>query len=385
MVRRAEIFAAEMDFVASAVRIHFESRRGPRPKRRGTAHTMFPKFSARHLLLPPAIAVFLLGGCARQAEPAKVAEDAPAALAKPLLKIGVKLDWYPSPEHGGLFQALAKNYYRDAGLDVTINAGGPGPVPLPIVATGRMDFAIGRCDDLIIAVEQGLPLVIVCAQMEHDPQAVMFHEDGPVRTFRDLEGRSVMSNPGAHWVEYVQQHYGVHFNLIPMDFGIARFMSDKAFIQQCFITNEPYFAELHGAKTRALLIASGGYDPYRVVYTNRAFATSHPEAVRAFVAATIRGYTEYLNGDPSKARERIQAENPSQTDPIFDYGISAMKRYQLVAGDPSKGERMGLITPERMMALQQTLVEIKLLKETMPLEKFVSFDFLPPEATGSGR
>ncbi len=351
---------------------------------RGAAYPMFSKFPARHVLLPLVIGALFASGCGRQAEPAKVAEDTQAPAAKPLLKVGFKLDWYPSPEHGGFFQALAKGYYRDAGLDVTINAGGPGPVPLPIVSTGRMDMAIGRCDDLIIAVEQGLPLVVVCAQMEHDPQAVMVHEDGPVKSFMDLEGRSVMSNPGAHWVEYIQHRYGVHFNLIPMDYGIARFMTDKSFIQQCFITNEPYFAELHGAKTRALLISSGGYDPYRVIYANRAFATNHPDAVRAFVAATIRGYTEYLNGDSREARARIQVENPSQTDAIFDYGISAMKKFKLVEGDPAKGERMGLITPERMTALQTALVDLKLLEAPMPLERFVSFDFLPPAPAGPG-
>ena len=145
------------------------------------------------------------------------------------------------------------------------------------------------------------------AQMQHDPQAIMMHEDGAVKSFKDLDGRSVMSGPGAHWTAFVQKHYGVNFNVIPTDYGIARFMADRDFVQQCFITNEPYFAEKNGAKVRCLLIADAGYDPYRVIFTSKAFARDHPEAVRAFVACTIRGWHDFLYGDASGARARIQA------------------------------------------------------------------------------
>jgi hypothetical protein len=69
----------------------------------------------------------------------------------------------------------------------------------------------------------------------------------------------------------------------------------------------------------------------------------------------------------------------------MDYSISALKRYQLVEGDPAKGERMGLITPERMKAMLQTLVELKVLEAPIPLEKFVRFDFLPAGPAAGGK
>jgi NitT/TauT family transport system substrate-binding protein len=42
-----------------------------------------------------------------------------------LTKIVFQADWYPQPEHGGFYTALAKGYYKDEGLDVTIQPGGP--------------------------------------------------------------------------------------------------------------------------------------------------------------------------------------------------------------------------------------------------------------------
>jgi NitT/TauT family transport system substrate-binding protein len=167
--------------------------------------------------------------------------------------------------------------------------------------------------------------------------------------------------------------------VIPADYGLARFMADKNYIQQCFITNEPYFAEQNGAKVRTLLIADAGYDPYRVIYTSKAFARDHPEAVRAFMACTIRGWQDFLFGDASKGRARILAENPSQTAPLMDYSIAMMKKYRLIDGDPAKGDRMGLITPGRIRAVAQTLVDLKILDEQPALESYVSFDYLPAE------
>ena len=42
-----------------------------------------------------------------------------------LTKVVLQADWYPQPEHGGFYTALAKGYYKDEGLDVTILPGGP--------------------------------------------------------------------------------------------------------------------------------------------------------------------------------------------------------------------------------------------------------------------
>jgi NitT/TauT family transport system substrate-binding protein len=325
------------------------------------------------------LAVPLVAGCSRSPDSAKTVAQENPTTERHLLKVGFQLDWYPVAEDGGEYQALVKNYYRDAGLDVTIAPGGPGPHGIQMVATGRMQFSLGPCDDVILAVRQGAPLLIVGAHMQHNPQAVMVHDDSPVKAFRDLDGRSVMAVPGSAWPSYVEGHYGIKLNILPMDYGLARFMSDRNFIQQCFITSEPYDVEIHGAKVRTILIADAGYDPYRVIFTSKAFARDHPDAVRAFVAGTIRGWIDFLHGNDAEARARIQAENSSQSTALMDYTIATMKRYHLVGGDPAKGERMGLITPARMTALVHTLTELKILDVQMPLEKFVRFEFLPPE------
>jgi len=40
--------------------------------------------------------------------------------AEGLTPVKFLTDWMPQPEHGGFYQALAKGYYRDVGLDVKL-------------------------------------------------------------------------------------------------------------------------------------------------------------------------------------------------------------------------------------------------------------------------
>jgi len=329
------------------------------------------------------LSVVCAAGCSKSSDSTKTTAQADSQGGQQLLKVEFQLDWYPAPEHGGEYQALVKNYYRDAGLDVTITSGGPGSFGIQKTATGRVQFSMGPCDDVILAVRQGAPLLIVGAHMEHNPQAIMVHDESPVRSFKDLDGKSVTCLPGLTWEQFIMHHYGIKFNVVPEDYGLARFMADKSYIQQCFITSEPYYVELHGEKARALLIADSGYDPYRVIFTNRSFARDHPEAVRAFVACTIRGWNDFLHGDASEARARILSENAAQSPALMDYSIAAMKRYKLVEGDPAKGESTGQITAARVTALMQTLVDLKIIETLEPLENFISFDFLPAEARGA--
>jgi NitT/TauT family transport system substrate-binding protein len=319
-------------------------------------------------------------GCTRNSETTASSNgEGSAASAHLPMKVSFRLDWYPVVEDAGEYEALVKNYYRDAGIDVSILPGGPGAYGIREVASGHVQFGMGPCEDVIMAVHQGAPLIVVAAHMEHSPQAIMVHAESPVKSFKDLDGKSIMSVIGSSWPEYVQHRYGITFNLIPMDYGLARFMADPTFIQQCFITNEPYYAELHGAKVRTLLISDSGYDPYRVLFTSKAFAREHPQAVRAFVAETIHGWKEFLRGDEQQARERIQAENSGQSSDLMDFTIAMMKRYRLVGGDPAQGDRTGLITPGRISAVVDTLVDLKILEARLPLQDFVSFDFLPDD------
>src|ERR1700676_332452 len=57
-----------------------------------------------------------------------------------LLPVRLQADWYPQPEQGGYYTALAKGYYQAEGLDVTILPLGQYTSGLQVVSSSGAEF-----------------------------------------------------------------------------------------------------------------------------------------------------------------------------------------------------------------------------------------------------
>jgi len=286
-----------------------------------------------------------------------------------LTKVTLQTDWYAQPEHGGFYQALVKGYYQEAGLDVEIIPGGPNAMTVQKVAQGVADFSLGRSDQIIVAISRGVPLMIQGAIMQQDPQAIMFHKESGIKDFKDLDGKTIMAIPGSTFVRMLETTYDIQIDVIPMDFGMNRFLADKAFIQQCFITNEPFYVAREGANVGTLLLSDSGFSPYRVWYTSRGYARANPEIVAAFSKASIRGWKDYLAGDRSEADALISASNPKQTADFIDYVVNSMIENQLVIGDPGNGDTIGRLSEVRIQEQINQLNEIGALESEVDIEQ----------------
>lgn len=310
----------------------------------------------------------LIAGCSKKAE---------TAAAPGLTKVRFQTDWFPQPEHGGYYQALAKGYYAAEGLDVEILPGGPNAQVMSSVAVGRADLGMTNGDDVIAAVAGGVPIRMVGAEMQRDPQGVLFHQENPLHSLKDLEGKTLMAGAGSRWIQVVQKKLGVKFNLLPLVGDLARFMNDKTFVQQCFVTNEPFFARARGANVGALLIASDSYEPYRVMFTSRKFLAEHPDIVAKFVRASVKGWNDYLTGDPAPANAILAAKRSDLSPEFMAYSIKAMNDYKLVAGDPAKGEATGRLTAARLQKQIDILREVGVLDQPVKVEDVATFEFIP--------
>lgn len=293
-----------------------------------------------------------------------------------LRKVTLQTDWYAQAEHGGFYQALAEGYYEEVGLEVIIIPGGPNAMAAQKIATGKVEFSIGRADDLVLQASNGVPILIAGALMQHDPQALLVHEEGGVDSFEDLDGRSVMTTPGAAMVKYLEKRFDITIETMPVDYGMSRFLADKEFIQQCFITNEPYYIRKEGANPKTLLISDSGYDPCRVIYTSKSFARKNPETVKAFVAASVKGWKSYISGPREKANALISQSNPKMTEEFMAYSVAAMIENRLVSGNGDI-DRTGLIDPKRMQGLIDDLFELGIIENRITSSELAPSSFLP--------
>src|SRR5688572_17044970 len=212
-----------------------------------------------HLAILLALIALLGCGCARKDA------AAPKDVAKTTVprKIVLQTDWFPQAEHGGYYQAFAKGFYRDAGLDVDLWPGGPGAGIKLKVVRGDADFGMLRSDDLIMAAGVGMPFMIVAATMQHDAQGLMVHDSSPVKSFKDLDGRVVIGNVGMAYFPYLEKKFGITIQRRQNTYGLGEFLANPETVQQCLITSEPFFAAQNGRKVRTLALSSSGYDCYQ--------------------------------------------------------------------------------------------------------------------------
>jgi NitT/TauT family transport system substrate-binding protein len=297
---------------------------------------MKPRFS-RVSLYCFVVLFAVLAGCRSASRPQ----------ANGLTPVSLQLDWYPQPEHGGFYTAQLLGYYKAEGLDVTL-------VPLPQygsvaqqVASGKADFGLGSSDQVLEWNSNGLPLVAVAATMQHDPQAVMVHKNSPIHDLKDLEGHTVAAQTGATWLKYVISRYNLHqVRQIPSTLSVANFLADSNYVQQIFVTSEPFFAKQAGAEVRTLLISSSGYDPYRVQFTTRDFALRDPEVVTKFVRASIRGWQEYLR-NPGPTNAHLLKLNPALNAAQVAYTAQALHDGGFITGGDASGAQVGRMTAAR--------------------------------------
>ena len=314
--------------------------------------------------------VVLFGpGCSREEN---------AAPKSGLRKVSLQTDWFPQAEHGGFYQAVAKGFYREAGLDVTLLPGGPGAGINLKVAKGDADFGMNRSDDLILAASQGLPVLMVAAVLQQDSQVLLVHEASPVKTLDDLAGKTVTASVGMAWIPWLKKSRGIDFALRPQTYGLAGFMADPEAIQQGLVTNEPYVARQNGVAVRTLMISASGFDAYHAIFCRRELARAEPDVVRAFVAASVRGWRDYLENDPTPAHTLILKENAQMTPGLLEFSRGELILRKLVRGETTRGEAIGQIEQHRIARQIGMLQELKIIEHGLQAEAVATKEFLPP-------
>jgi ABC-type nitrate/sulfonate/bicarbonate transport system substrate-binding protein len=262
----------------------------------------------------------------------------PAASGEPEVReISMRLQWFPQYQFAGYIVAKTQGYYEDAGLDVTLNPGGPDMVPLPLVAGGSDQFGSTGADTVLIARERDIEVLALATWFQASPVGFMVHADSGISGPEDFAGRTV----GMFYGDNVETEYrallaaaGVDrdaINEVPGDFNLRPFLTRQVDVWPVYVTDQPNQARRQGAEVE--LIVARDYDVQLmgdVLFTTAAFARENPNTVQAFVEATLRGW-EYALANPSETVAIIAEYNPElnleqlqfeaeATIPLIQYG-----------------------------------------------------------------
>jgi NitT/TauT family transport system substrate-binding protein len=213
---------------------------------------------------------------------------------------------------------------------------------------------------------------------------LLIHAASSVHRFEDLQGKTIIARPEWAFLKYLQKKYGLTFSVIPQNFSVAAFLGNKEAIQQGYFIAEPYhIVKAGGQMPRFLSTWDAGFRSYAVLITNRKFSREHPNELRAFLRAYIRGWQDYVGGDPTPAHEALKRANATNTDEFMNFSRKMIIDERLVTGRDAGGgpAHIGQLDPARYATQIRQLEELGiLLKGKVTVAKAMTTEFLPKPA-----
>ena len=328
--------------------------------------TWLPSLTVASLM----IGLLLLPGCSGSDSSSTPASGEPGSSASKdtasatsdsdkLVKLKLRLNWFPEAEHGGYYAALVHGFFKAEGLDVEILKGGPGVPVREEVGIKRVEFGISNADQILIARAAEADIVGVFAPLQTSPRCIMVHKKSGIQDFDGLQNLTIALNENSSFGAFLKKHAPLKgCKFVPYKGSLARFVLEDDFAQQAYLFSEPFVASKNGSDPQNLMAADFGFNPYTsVLIVHRDTISDQPDIVRRFVAASRRGWEKYLS-EPSETNKHIQEQNPEMEQDILAFGAAELRPLCKTSGDTP----LGSMTRKRWSEISEMLVDLELIE-----------------------
>ena len=337
------------------------------------------KYSRLLALVLALVLTFSLVSCAKSSND----ENKPADEAKEII---VSLDWTPNTNHTGLYVALANGYYADAGLNVKIVQPPEGDA-IAACSSGQVQFAVGFQDLLLSAFTSETPMEVtaVAALLQHNTSCILSKKGAGMDTPKGLEGKQYLTWQSP--IELAMMKSVVEADC--GDFSKVEQIPDVPTDEARDVSANPnhaiwiYYgwgginAEVNNIEVDTFFFKDLNpvFDYYSpVLVANNQLIKDDPETVKAFLAATQKGY-EYAVSNPDEAAQiLIDSDDTGALDGREEL-VKASQRWladQYVADAP----KWGYIDPARWNAFYNWVADEKIIDEKLPENTGFTNDYL---------
>ncbi|WP_051013719.1 diguanylate cyclase domain-containing protein [Pararhodospirillum photometricum] len=299
----------------------------------------------------------------------------PLQAAQPVERVVLHLKWTHAFQFAGYYAAQSLGYYREAGLDVDIREALPGTDVVQAVVADEGHYGIGT-SSLLLARHAGHPVVALAVIFQHSPLVLVARSLFPGQTLHDLVGRRVMLEPQSEELLASLQKEGIApgtLTLLDHSFDPQDLMEGMVDAMSAYTTNELYYFERAGFPYLLFSPRTQGIDFYGdTLFTSEQEIDRHPARVRAFRAASLKGW-QYALSHPAQVIDMILARAPDSHERAF-YEYEAHQTAPLIRPDLVE---IGYMSPARWRHIADTYAEIGLLPPGLPLGGFL-YNATPP-------
>ncbi|HKF60827.1 MAG TPA: ABC transporter substrate-binding protein [Dongiaceae bacterium] len=303
-------------------------------------------------------------------------------------KVILRTNWLFYGSHAIFFLGIDKGYYQQNGIDVVVKQGNGSGNTVRLVANKDTTFAYASGVTMMKVAAQGAPIISVATIDATGTDAVIVNPDSGIKTFKDLEGKKVLTTAGAGvntLFPVAAQNAGADVSKIQLT-NVAESALISSYLQGLApaflggIDNAPAEIEANGGKPPIAFnyVDYGVYQPGYAIVANKDTVKDQPDMVGRFVKATLMA-TKAAKENPDEAINSLinwvastsDEKEKKQARQVLDVTLS------ILISPNNKEKRLGYNTPEDWAAALDALKKYTDFKTDMKPEEFYTNQFVP--------
>jgi ABC-type nitrate/sulfonate/bicarbonate transport system substrate-binding protein len=304
-----------------------------------------------------------LAACSSDKKSTTAAASGSSAAKASLGTLDFQLSWIKNVEFAAEYLADTNGYYAAEGFTgVNLMAGGPSVQQDAVVASGKAFVGISAPDIAAAAITNGAEIIVIGAQYQKNPFAVMSLASSPIKTPADMKGKKigVQSVNEPVWNAFLKANNidPSTINKIPAQFDPQPLVNGEADGWFSFVTNEPNLLKTKGVDTVTFLLNDFGYPLVSEVYiVGTQSLQKDRNKVKAILRADIKGWHDSIK-DPAAAPKLVVTKYGSDLGlDQAEQTLESKAQNQLVLTDETKAN--GLFTISDKL-LSETMATLKL-------------------------
>jgi NitT/TauT family transport system substrate-binding protein len=323
----------------------------------------------------------LLAACTSLATPQVNTSPTAATSANrnSLVHVRLPVGYIPNIQFAPLYVAIDKGYFKQAGLDVTLDYSTEID-NVTLVGTNNLQFAIASGDQILPARAQGIPVVYVMAWYQGYPVGIASKTAQGIKAPKDLAGKKIGIPilSGASYIGFraLLNAGGLtekDVSLETVGFNqVETLTTDREQAIVIYVTNEPIVLQSQGTTVNVLRVSDYIKLVSNGLITNETTIKDNPDLVKHMVQAILHGLQDTIN-NPDEAYQISKNYIPTlaQADPKVNQDIL------LASIDLWKTQRLGFSDPQAWQNMQKVQQDIGLLAKPLDINQAFTNQFIP--------
>jgi NitT/TauT family transport system substrate-binding protein len=297
--------------------------------------------------------------------------------------VSFRLNWYMGGAHAPFFLGKERGYYREAGIDLTINEGRGSANTAQVVAAGTDTFGLADSSSVMRLVSKDAPIRTVMSLLNTSSFGVISLEEAGIRVPKDLEGKKLAITAG----DALTQLFPAFASFNKLETSTITLVQIDPAGKVVALLEKRVDAILGGLDDQYFLVKQKGFNPSGLsfakngantvgltILTQDATIASKSDLVRRFIAATQKAWTA-ARQDPDAAINALLKAKPG-----LDF---ESQKNQLVADLPNlyspatEGKPIGWGALSDWESTEKLLKQYGNLETEKPASAFFTNDYLP--------